>query len=221
MVTKAEAARRWVACEDRWLSWSCDGSSECPDLPKRILRDLMNDAAVVVDRFSEAAEGMCIVCDLFGVEDEAEVIWRESSMSVKDLNVDVNPLGGGSSGRCQPTQRTESGRRLTNGLPRIRRRRSSGNGYGWFGPDGSQGAILIPRFAPPRSTIFVAKVIPTLISIVAYSPKTLRQPVSILSDVVRSDQTVRESRREQLSLSPTLSNVWAYLVKVEIKEKGR
>lgn len=103
MVTKAEAARRWVACEDRWLSWSCDGSSECPDLPKRILRDLMNDAAVVVDRFSEAAEGMCIVCDLFGVEDEAEVIWRESSMSVKDLNVDVNPLGGGSSGRCQPT----------------------------------------------------------------------------------------------------------------------
>lgn len=38
-------------------------------------RDLMNDAAVVDDSFSEATEGKLIVCDLLsGVEDEAEVI---------------------------------------------------------------------------------------------------------------------------------------------------
>lgn len=34
----------------------------------------MNDAVVVDDRFSEAAEGMFIVYDRFGLEGEAEVI---------------------------------------------------------------------------------------------------------------------------------------------------
>lgn len=70
-----EAIRRWlIAGGDRWASSSSDGSFEGPDSVKFLLRDLMNDAAVVDVRFSEATEGMLIVCDLFGVEDEAEVI---------------------------------------------------------------------------------------------------------------------------------------------------
>ena len=56
--------------EDRSLSSSCDSSFGRWDFP----RDLMNDAAVVDDRFSEATVGMLIVCDLFGAEGEAEVI---------------------------------------------------------------------------------------------------------------------------------------------------
>lgn len=63
-----------MAGGDRWLSSPCDGSFECPGLVKYIPRDLMNDATVVDDRFSEATAGMFIVCDLLGVEDEAEVI---------------------------------------------------------------------------------------------------------------------------------------------------
>ena len=43
----------------------------------------MNDAVVVDDRFSEATEGMLIVCDLFGVEDEAEAVLCGLSISVK------------------------------------------------------------------------------------------------------------------------------------------
>jgi len=71
MVMEAEAIRRWsMTWGDRWLS----ASSLCPGLVKRLPRDLINDAAVVDDRFSEAAEGMFIVWDLFGVEGEAEVI---------------------------------------------------------------------------------------------------------------------------------------------------
>lgn len=60
-------------------------------------RDLMNDAAVVDDRFSEATVGMLIVCDLLGVVDEAEVIWCELSISVKGLDVDPGSLGDGTS----------------------------------------------------------------------------------------------------------------------------
>jgi len=63
-----------MAGGDRWLSSSCDGSFECPGLVKYFPRDLINDAAVVDDRFSEARAGMFIVCDLLRVEDEAEVI---------------------------------------------------------------------------------------------------------------------------------------------------
>lgn len=57
------------------MSSSCDGSPEFPYLVKRLPCDLINDAAVVDDRFSEAADGMFIVWDLFGVGSEAEVIW--------------------------------------------------------------------------------------------------------------------------------------------------
>jgi len=67
-------AERLTVTGDRWLSSSCDGFLECSDLVKYFPRDRMNDAAVVDDRFSEATVGMLIVCDLFGVEDEAEVI---------------------------------------------------------------------------------------------------------------------------------------------------
>lgn len=75
MVAEAEAMRRWLVTRwGRWLSSSCDRSFECSDLVKRLPRDLMNEAAVVDDRFSEAAEGIFIVCDLFRVEDEAEAI---------------------------------------------------------------------------------------------------------------------------------------------------
>jgi len=75
MVMEAEAIRRWfVTRGGRWLS-SCDDSPECPESVKRLPCDLMNDAAVVDDRLSEAVEGMFIVWDLFGAEGEAEVIW--------------------------------------------------------------------------------------------------------------------------------------------------
>lgn len=47
---------------DRWLSPSCDCFFECPGLVKYFPRDLMNDAAVVDDLFSEATVGMLIVC---------------------------------------------------------------------------------------------------------------------------------------------------------------
>lgn len=74
-VTGEEKTRRCLmAGEDLWLSPSCDSSSERWDLVKYFPRDLMNDAAVVDDRFSEATVGMLIVCDLFGAEGEAEVI---------------------------------------------------------------------------------------------------------------------------------------------------
>jgi len=67
--------RRWLAVwEERWLSSLCDGSLGRPGLIKYFPRDLMNEAAVVDDRFSEVTEGMLIVCDLFGAEEEAEVI---------------------------------------------------------------------------------------------------------------------------------------------------
>ena len=52
---------------------SCDSSPERPDLVKCLPRDLINDAAAVDDRFSEAAEGMFIVWDLFGVG--GVVVW--------------------------------------------------------------------------------------------------------------------------------------------------
>jgi len=97
MVT--EALRRWLTTSvDRWLSSSCDGPGVCPGPVKRLPRDLINDAAVVEDRFSEVTEGMLIVCDLFGTEDDAEVIWCELSISVKSLDADVGSFGGGSSG---------------------------------------------------------------------------------------------------------------------------
>lgn len=85
-----------IAGRDRWLS-SYDDSFECPDLEKYFPRDLMNDATVVDDRFSEATVGMLIVCDLFGVEDEAEAILCELSISVKYLDLDVDSSGDGSS----------------------------------------------------------------------------------------------------------------------------
>ena len=89
--------RRWLMTwGGRWLS-SHDDSLECPDLVKRLPCDLINDAAVVDDRFSEAADGMFIVWDLFGIEGEAEDIWWGSSISVKDLNADVDSFGCGSS----------------------------------------------------------------------------------------------------------------------------
>jgi len=73
-VAGAEEIRRWSAAGGgRRLSSSCDGF-DCPTLVKSLPRDLMNDAAAVDDRFSEATVGMLIVCDLFGVEDEAEAI---------------------------------------------------------------------------------------------------------------------------------------------------
>ena len=78
MVMEADAIRRWLMTwGGRWLSVSSfrDRSPGCPDLVERLLRDLINVAAVVDDRFSEAVEGMFIVWDLFGVEGEAEVIW--------------------------------------------------------------------------------------------------------------------------------------------------
>lgn len=73
-VAGAEEIRRWSATGGgRRLSSSCDGF-DCPVLVKSLPRDLMNDAAAVDDRFNEATVGMLIVCDLFGVEDEAETI---------------------------------------------------------------------------------------------------------------------------------------------------
>ena len=74
-VTGEEEIRRCLMTgEDFWFSSSCDGSFERPNLVRCFPRDLMNDVVVVVDRFSEATTGMFIVCDLLGVEDEAEVI---------------------------------------------------------------------------------------------------------------------------------------------------
>jgi len=78
MVVEADAIRPWsMTWGGRWPSVLSlrDCSPGCPGLVKRLLRDLINDAAVVDDRFSEAAEGMFIVWDLFGAEGEAEVIW--------------------------------------------------------------------------------------------------------------------------------------------------
>lgn len=76
-VAEEEGIRRWsrsaAGGEPRLLS-SRDGFFECPTLVKCFPRDLMNDAAAVDDRFNEATVGMLIVCDLFGVEDEAEII---------------------------------------------------------------------------------------------------------------------------------------------------
>ena len=104
IVTGEEAIRRcFMAWEDRWLSSSSDGSFECPSLIRFFPRDLMNDAVAVDDRFSEATEGMFIVWDLLGVEDEVEVILCELSMSVKTLDIDVDPLGGGSSRHMSDT----------------------------------------------------------------------------------------------------------------------
>jgi len=75
---------------------------------------------------------------------------------------------------------------LTDGLLRIRWRRPSGNGDGRFRPGGSQDAILVPWLTLPRSTVSVAKVIPTFIGIVTYSPETMRESVFILRNDVRS-----------------------------------
>lgn len=77
---------------------SYDGFFECSGLVKRFPRDLMNDVAVVDERFNEATVGMLIVCDLFGVEDEAEVIRWELSTFVKNLNFDTDSSGSGPSG---------------------------------------------------------------------------------------------------------------------------
>jgi hypothetical protein len=65
------AFRRWLVFGDCWSSSSWDGSFEHPALAKYLPLGLINDAAVVDDRFNEATEGMFIVCDLFGM---AEVI---------------------------------------------------------------------------------------------------------------------------------------------------
>jgi len=66
--------RRWLTTqEERRLSSSRDRSFGCRGLIKCFPRDLMKEAVVVDDRFSEATEGMLIVRDLFGVE-EVEVI---------------------------------------------------------------------------------------------------------------------------------------------------
>ena len=76
-VVEEEGIRRWSRSAiggDRRPSSSCGGFFECPILVKCFPRDLMNDAAAVDDRFNEATVGMLIVCDLFGVEDEGEVI---------------------------------------------------------------------------------------------------------------------------------------------------
>lgn len=80
---------------------------------------------------------------------------------------------------------------LADGLLRVRWRRlwawqSSGNRYGWFWPDGSQDAILVPWFAPPHPAISTAEVMSTLISIIAYPPETFRESVFILGNVTQS-----------------------------------
>lgn len=115
-------------------------------------------------------------------------------MSVKPLEVDVNPLGGGSSRDFQTMQSAEHRLQLTNGLLRIRWRRPSRNCDGWFGPDGSQGAIFVPLFTPPRSTIPIAEVVSTFIGIITYPPETLGESVFILETVC--DQVVCELGRE-------------------------
>ena len=67
--------RRWLMTEGGpFPSLSCDDPSKGPDLAERLARDLINDAATVDERFSEAMDGMPIERDMFGVEDEAEVI---------------------------------------------------------------------------------------------------------------------------------------------------
>lgn len=102
-VTGEDTTRRWSVVWGCWISLSCDGSLECPDLVKYFPRDLTNDAAIVDDRFNKLTEGIFIVWDFLRVGG-AEAIRRGVNISWKVLNTDVDTLGGGSSGHTN--QRT-------------------------------------------------------------------------------------------------------------------
>lgn len=165
------------------MSSSRDGSLECSDLTKYFFRDLMNDVAIVDDRFNILTEGMFIVCDLLGV-DEAEVTWCGLSISWKVLNIDVDSPGGGSSGDTLTKNMGENTRAeaqaLTGRFLRISWGRSAGDGDRRFGHDRSQDAILVSWFAPPCLTVFVTEVIATLVGIIAHSPETFRESTFVL-----------------------------------------
>lgn len=89
----------------------------------------------------------------------------------------------------QPIGLKENTKWHTDRILRIRWRWSlvrwaSRNSHRWFRHDGRQDPILVPWFAPPHLIVPVAKVMSAFISIVTYPPKTFREPVLILGNIM-------------------------------------
>ena len=97
----------------------------------------------------------------------------------------------------QSTGLKENMQWLTDGILRIRRRRSlvrwsSRNSHWRFGHHRSQDPILVPWFASPHLTIPIAKIMSAFICIVTYPSKTFREPVFILGNITH--QVARKSK---------------------------